>query len=355
VSPRERWLIFAVFAASASLTILWLGRNLTFFFDECDFLHRGDTLSLASLLAPHNEHWVTLPYVAYSGVRAAFGTGSYLPYLALLVVVHVATAAGLMRLIRPPALALALTCFFFFLGSGYENQFWAFQITFVGATGFGVWALVVARERPALGAVLLTAGVATALIALAFIPAAAVLMRRRAAWLLVPIAAFVPWYLAFGHSAVEQEGDAVTVESLARVPAYVLTGIQYVAARMSGLGPDLAGLLLIAAAASVALLIARGWRPPALAVAGAAGLVALFALIGLGRADTLSPAPRYVTTAAPFVFMLLTPLAALGRVKVAALVGVLLLSGAMASNATLMRDGAAQFEQHATGELRCDP
>ena len=355
MSRRERWLIFAVFAASASLTILWLGRNLTFFFDECDFLHGRDVLSLASLLAPHNEHWVTLPFLAYSGVRAAFGTGSYLPFLALLLVVHVWTAAGLMRLIRPPVLGLALTCLFLFLGSGYENQFWAFQITFVGATGFGVWALVVARERPILSAVLLTAGVATALIALAFIPAAAVLMRRRAAWLLLPLAAFVPWYLAFGQSAVEQRGDSVTVESLARVPAYVLTGVQYVAARMSGLGPDLAGVLLIAAAAVAALLIARGWRPSPVAVAGAAGLVALFALIALGRADTLSPAPRYVTSAAPFVFMLLTPLAALGRLRFAAILGILLLSGAFASNASLMRDGAAQFEQHAASDRRCNP
>lgn len=355
MSPRERWLIFGGFALSAAVTILWLARGLTFFFDECAFLHDRDVGSLTSLLAPHNEHWVTLPLLAYSGIRSAFGTGSYLPFLVLLVIVHIATAAGVVRLILPPALGLALACLFLFLGSGYENQFWAFQITFVGATGFGVWAFVLARDRPLLSAVLLTAGTATALVALAFIPAAAVLMKRRAAWLLLPLGAFVSWYVAFGHGGVAQSGEVVTIESVARVPLYVTGSIQSVAGRMSGLGPDLAGAILVASTGIVAILLAKGWRPSAIPVAGLVGIVALFALIGLGRADTPGYPPRYVTVAAPLVFMMLTPLAGLRRHWLPPLLGIVVLAGAFTSNALTMRDGAAQFQQYASTERRCDP
>lgn len=59
---------FAVaFAAGVGLLVL-LGRGLWFFTDEWEFLLNRRELALAPLVAPHNEHWVSLPILIYRGL-----------------------------------------------------------------------------------------------------------------------------------------------------------------------------------------------------------------------------------------------------------------------------------------------
>lgn len=348
---------FVAVAVVAVALTLWLGRDLSFFMDECDFLNTRDPTDPASLLAPHNEHWVTIPLIAYSGIVAAFGISSYLPFVALLSLVHVFTAAGVLALLRPTAYALGAAVLLLFLGSGYENQFWAFQIGFVGATGFGVWAMVATRHRrPALAACLLTAGAACSLTGLAFIPAVAVMngRRRDAVWLAVPIMAFLAWYLAFGRQTVGIHRDPFTVEAIALVPGFVVGSIQSTLGRMTGFGPTLTVVVLAAVGVAAVVAVWRGWRPSGLVVAGAVGLVALFAIIGLGRAHLPGYAPRYVTTAAPFVFAAFAPLFAFkGRVPIA--LAAIVFAVALSSNLFAMRDGSAQMAHLGTTDLRCEP
>jgi hypothetical protein len=349
--------VFAAMAAVAVALTLWLGRDLTFFMDECAFLLARDPTDPASLLEPHNEHWVTIQLIAYSGIVAAFGIGSYLPFLAFLSLVHVFTAAGVLALLRPAGYALAASVLLLFLGSGYENQFWAFQIGFVGATGFGTWALVAtARGRPALAALLLTASAATSLTGLAFIPAAAVMMERRrdVLWLALPILAFLAWYLAFGRQAVDIHRDPFTVEAIALVPGFVAGSIHSTVSRMLGVGSTVTLIVLAGVGVAAAVAVWRGWRPSRLVVAGALGLVVLFAIIGLGRAHIPGYAPRYVTTAAPFVFALFAPAFA-WRGRVALVLAAVVFGVALSSNVVAMRDGSAQMAYLGTTDLRCEP
>jgi hypothetical protein len=352
--------MLVVFAAAAAVAVgltLWLGRDLTFFMDECDFLNTRDLGDPESLLAPHNEHWMTVPLIAYSAIVAVFGIGSYLPFLALLTLVHVFMAAGVLALLRPPIYALAAAVLLLFLGSGYENQFWAFQIGFVGATGLGVWALVATRDgRPALAAVLLTLSAATQLTGLAFIPAAAIMNARRrdAIWLAMPVLTFLAWYVAFGRQAVDVHRDPFTLEAIALVPGFVAGSIHSTVGRMAGIGPTATLIVLAAVGAGAAVAMWRGWRPDRLVVAGAVGLVVLFAIIGLGRAHIPGYAPRYVTTAAPFVLAVLAPLAGFrGRLPLA--LGAIVFAVALSSNLIAMRDGSAQMAYLETTELRCEP
>jgi hypothetical protein len=349
--------VFAAMAVAAVALTLWLGRDLTFFMDECDFLNTRDPTDPMSLLAPHNEHWMTIPLIAYSGIVAVFGIASYLPFLAFLSLVHVFTAAGLLALLRPARYALGASVLLLFLGSGYENQFWAFQIGFVGATGLGVWALVATqRGRPALAACLLTAGAATQLIGLAFIPAAAVMSvrRRDVLWLALPILTFLAWYLAFGRQAVGIHRDPFTMEGIALVPGFVAGSIHSTVARISGFGPTLTLILLAGLGVAAAVAAWRGWRPSRLVVAGAVGLVVLFGIIGLGRAHIPGYAPRYVTTAAPFVFAVFAPLFAI-RGRAAVTVAAIVFAVALTSNVLAMRDGSAQMAYLETTNLRCEP
>lgn len=353
---RHRLAVFVVIALVAIVLTLWLGRDLTFFMDDCAFLARDPT-DPSSLLEPHNEHWMTIPMIAYLGVVAVFGTASYLPFLAFLSLLHVFLAAGVLAVLRPAGYGLAAAVLVLFLGSGYENQFWAVSTGFVGGTGLGVWALVAAaRGRPALAASLLTVGVACSLTVLAFIPAAAVMNARRrdVLWLALPTLTFVAWYLAFGRQTIGIHRDPFTLEAVTQMPGFVVGSIHSTVSRMTGFGPTLTLVLLVGLGVVVGVAAWRGWRPDRLAVAGAVGLIALFGMIALGRAHIAGYAPRYVTTAAPFVFAAFAPLAGFrGRLPLALATVVFVV--ALSSNVLMMRDGSAQMGHLMTTELRCEP
>jgi hypothetical protein len=283
---------------------LWLGRHLWFYYDECDFLARslGNPMDY---LRPHNEHFVALPFLLYGVWRLLVGTESYAPYLLLLAITQIFMAAGLYRLLVSRSRWFAIFAFalLLFLGSGYENQFWAFQIGFVLATAFGAWALVAAdRQRTLAAAILLIASAASSNIGLAFIPATAIVIGRRRglAWLALPLVAFGAWYEAFGRITAPAN-QMFAPQQLVLVPGYVLASINHALAGITGLGIVAAVALIIALLVGGAIAIARGWRPPALLIAAFVGIVALFAIIGLGRAQLPVLPPRYVTTAAVFV------------------------------------------------------
>jgi hypothetical protein len=177
---------------------LWLGRNLWFCNDECDFLRRN-LGSLTDLLRPHNEHWVTTAFLAYGSLKLLVGTASYMPYLLLLAATHVFMAAGVYQLVAPRSRWFAIFCFtlLFFLGSGEENQLWAFQVGFVIASGFGAWALVMAdRRRPLAAALLLVASTASS----------------------------NAWYAAYGHTAT-LINNPLTPEQLTLLPGYLLGSV----------------------------------------------------------------------------------------------------------------------------------
>jgi hypothetical protein len=341
---------------------LWLGRNLWFYFDECDFLTR-DLGSLSDLLRPHNEHWVTMAFLAYGSLKLLVGTASYMPYLLLLAATQIFMAAGVYQLVAPRSRWFAIFSFalLLFLGSGDENQFWAFQVGFVLASGFGAWALVMAdRQRPLAAAFLLIASTASSNTGLAFIPAAAAVIGRRRGlvWLAIPVVAFGAWYEAYGR-AVAPVNRVLAPEQLALLPGYVLGSVNHALAGITGLGIVAASALLIALLAGGTIAIGRGWRPPGLVVASLVGIVAFFVVIGLGRAQLPIYPPRYVTTVAVFVLAgagSLLPLRIPPSARRFAL-GAALVFGfvALTSNALAMREGAhIQLALDLTAE-RCEP
>ena len=340
---------------------LWLGRHLSFYYDECDFLTRslGNPMDY---LRPHNEHFVALPFLLYGAWRLLVGTESYAPYLLLLAITQIFMAAGLYGLLVSRSRWFAIFAFalILFLGSGFENQFWAFQVGFVLATAFGAWALVAAdHEQPLAAALLLIAGVASSNVGVAFIPATAILIGRRRglAWLALPCIAFGTWYEAFGRAAAPVS-KMFAPEQLVLVPGYVLASVNHALAGITGLDIVAVVVLLLCLPGIGAIAMFRGWRPPALLVAGLVGALAHFTLIGLGRAQLPVGAPRYVTAAAVFFlaaggsllpFHVPLPARRLGLALVLAFGFV-----ALGSNALAMRDGAhTQWERDQT-QYRCD-
>ena len=123
--------------------ILWIGRSQWFFGDDWAIL--APHLDGAIML-PHVGHWNLIPAVVFQGVRDWLGLGSYLPFLALAVLAHLAVAhlgwRILLRVGAHPWVATLLSILMMLFGGGSENIFWAFQFGFMGAVALGLAVLL---------------------------------------------------------------------------------------------------------------------------------------------------------------------------------------------------------------------
>ncbi len=283
-------------AALAAGVVLYLGRSLTFWHDEWRSITFDGNWS--DFLRPVNEHWSTLPLLAYRATFHIVGLDSYLPYLAQVVVLHAIAVAGAYVLVRRRIGRLAATLVsvpLLLLGSGAENLFWAFQTGFVGSVAFGVWCLVALEQRgrwaPVAASALLLASLMSSGIGLVFVVAAAVRtlleprFRRRALAVVPPLAAYLAWYAWAGHEPVDGLGQ---VASPAEIGGFVARGVAHSTAAVTG-----AGLLprgeIVAGIGFVAALVGLAWaaivrRPRPLATASVLAIVALYVLAGSVRA-----------------------------------------------------------------------
>jgi hypothetical protein len=342
-------LLFILACAVAVCLLLYLNRYSTFFHDEWSFILDRRAWSLEAFMRPHNEHWALMPAIVYKVLFATVGLHSYLPYLAVLMAVHVAASSAVYVLVRRhngQVPALAAGTLMLFLGTGEDNLFWAFQMGFVGAAAAGAWAIVLLVTRSSLraevgAALLLVVAVATQGTSLFFVAATVAMLaldtgRWRRLWVVVPATvAFGAWYVAFGSSAISAHRDPLTLAGLQQVPTYVVTGASYAIGRLTGWGEQVGLVLFVGLGFATAVHIS-GRRPlRSAAVAGFAGLLAQFALTGMVRAQlgvTQATSSRYVYIAAililvatsgwigtRFAELRLRPLAVLGAVFVLAL------------------------------------
>jgi hypothetical protein len=293
------WAAHLVSLAAGGLFLLKLDHWGWFWFDDWDFVQdRGLVHSQLGLWAPHNDHWSTLPILAYRALLTTFGMGSYLPFLILLTILHLALAHVLwrlsMRVGASPLVATALVTVFVFLGAGAQNMVWAFQIGFVGSVLFGwLWAWAADHDGGfglrdaaawALGlASLMCSGIGVPML---MVVAVAVALRRgvRAAALAVsaPLLAFAVWYVLYGRQAVRQA--PIDKSTLLAVGTYTFNGIENAFSTtvgFAGAGAVLAVLLVYG-------LLRRDRSPgagpsDAIARAGTAGVVLTYAFIGIGR------------------------------------------------------------------------
>ncbi len=125
------WLLALGVLAAALGRILHLGRGTTFFFDEWNFLLDRNEISISNLLESHNGHLSAIPVAVYQFLLRLFGGGTYFPYRLLSALLHclIALTAGLM--VRRRAgfiLSVATIVLIGFMGAGWQNWLWGFQI-----------------------------------------------------------------------------------------------------------------------------------------------------------------------------------------------------------------------------------
>jgi hypothetical protein len=316
--PHAR-VIVTIAALVASAAILWLARSSTFYYDEWTFILGAPDWTWVTLLRPHNEHPVMLARAIYAALLSTVGLRSYLPYMAVLLALHVASVVLLFELVRRRAgdlVALGSAALLMVLGAGYEDLLWAFQIQFIGSVACGLGMLLAlegrrTRRNLLIAAALLTTSLMFSGVGLFFGVAAAVQLaatpgrRRDLAWLAPTAVALGAWYLAFGRD-YERESQT-SFAAIAELPLFVVWGLGSSAGGLIGVS-GFAGLVVLAA---TGLVVGFAWRRggvPALGLGILGGLVSFYAVIGLIRAQfgyQQSSAPRYTYVGAVFFLLLL--------------------------------------------------
>jgi hypothetical protein len=290
--------VFAAVVAAAFPLYLVLGRDQWFFQDDWEFLANRDGGSFTSLMEPHNEHWSTLPVIAYRLLWTVFGLRTYVPYQALAIATHL-TVAVLLRVVMRragvhPWLATASASAFVLFGSGFQDIVWGFQIGFVGPVVFGLLQLLLTDHdgpvdrRDALGLVcgalaLLCSGTAVTMVVVVGL---AVVIRRgpRPALLqTAPLAAlYLLWWGAYGREGAPDR-DRGTLRQVLRFVHRGLRGaVEDLTTYRWIFWPFVAAVLV----GAVLVVVHRGrdWRARlAVPIAMAGGALVFFTITGIGR------------------------------------------------------------------------
>ncbi len=216
MTPSVARRVFAVLAVTAFIVIIWLGLGMTFFADEWSWIEGRSLGDPATWWAPHNEHWTTLSILLYRVLVETVGIGSYVPYLALAVGLHVVVCLLVYVLLERssgPLVALIGGTIVLFFGSGFEDLYWAFQMDYNLGMALGLGALVV-TDGPATWR---RAGVVAALLMAALMSSGFGIVMSVAVgteWLMVrslaevrpdpglPAGAFLAWFILVGWAGL---------------------------------------------------------------------------------------------------------------------------------------------------------
>ncbi|MEO6627203.1 MAG: hypothetical protein ABIP03_01400, partial [Aquihabitans sp.] len=316
----------ALLVPVALIFYLVIGRTQWFFQDEWRFLVERDGGDVTNLLAPHNEHWVTLPAILYRGLWHVLGLRHYEIYQLPAISAHIASSVLLWFIMRrahvgPWIATTAATAFLFFADVELDIT-WAFQITFMGSVAFGLAQLVLADHDGPLGprdVGGILAGVASVMCAatgLVLIPAVALTVWVRRGWRSAAVhtmpttIVYLTWLATAGAGTLSKQraGAGATVR-------FVQVGLEAALTRFAGASWLAVTLGLLASAGLVVRwqhgggeFLRRSIAPIALAISA----FGLLLVTGMNRVLTqgvsFATTPRYSHVA----IALLLPLIAVG-------------------------------------------
>jgi hypothetical protein len=329
------------------------GSGTSFYFDEWNFVLDRIGTDADTFLQPHNEHLSLVPVAIYKVLFATAGLDDYGAYRAVALVLHLACALLLYLFVRPrvgPALAVVFAALLLFLGAGYFDVLWPFQIGYLASLAAGLGALL-ALERASRGGdvaatLLLVVSVASSGLGIPMLLGAAAYLlcrpdRRSRLWVVaVPAVLYAAWYLGYGKGAIKRQNATA-------LPRYAADEVAAAMGAVAGLTIEWGRILAVGGVALVAhrLATARRIAPSLVAVLVAGG--AFWLLNGLARAQFGEPgASRYVYPGALFVLLIAAELLRSTRVqpRVVAIVGVLAGAAILSGLGDFQRGGASLRE-----------
>lgn len=313
-------LVVAVIASG--IMLVHLTRGTSFWADDWIWIatRRGNTVD--AFLAPYNGHLSLVPIAIYRLMFAVFGIGSYTPYRALVIALSLVVAVLVFLYARSrvgAVVALLAAVLMLFLGPGWQDTMWAFQIPWLIVCAVGILALMLIERRTWLadaGACALTfLAICSTSLGIAFAIGIAVdlaLTRRRwrDAWIVgVPLVPYAIWTLHYHPSLIDATAIPTIPLSIAKAAAAALSGLT----GLSGIRPFnetgtslIYGWPLLVIASAFVLRRARTARPRARAGSLAATFVAFAASVSIVHGELANPlSSRYV-----YVYSLLAALLA---------------------------------------------
>jgi hypothetical protein len=311
-SVDRRWLSLHVASLAAAVPILaWVNRDQWFAADEWVLIMRnglGSNPTRDGLFAPHFEHWITAGILVYKALYGAFAARTYVPYVAVMIVVILAVAhlswRLLLRIGVNAALATAVAALTIVMAVGWENRSTAFQMVVIAPVALGFGALLVMptsgplRRRDAIVVGLLLLGLmcsGTGVTMTVVVVLAAVLARGwkvAAGIAAVPAVVYGIWYVAEGSSG--QRDQTPMSDAVRDLPGFVWRGITHALDDLALV--EHAGVLLL-----VLIVVWVAWKawsagprrqPWPLVIATTVGALASVTLTGLRR-STAPPVSRY--------------------------------------------------------------
>jgi hypothetical protein len=362
------------FAVLALVTLLGIGvlfhmtRGTSFWFDEWVWITGRRASSVGNFLQPYNVHLSLVPIALYRVMFAVFGLHDYAPYRLLGLAGHASCAVLVFVYARPRVgglAALLATVLILFLGPGWQDILWPFQLTWTIAMATGIAAYLMLDQRRAwcdvAACLLLTLSVASTSLGVAIALGVAIdiaLTRRRMrdAWIVViPLALYAIWVLAYHPKGIIVseifQVPSLTAQALAGALSS-LTGL----AGLSGVTPAASsgtalefGVPLTAVALAAGTWLVRRRGVSARAVSLASVLLVFSVLTTLGRGFAGALVSRYLYVECIFVVLLavelIRGLAWTPRAALAAILVVVLISlsnfGAMRSSAQYLRSQGA--------------
>jgi hypothetical protein len=219
-----------------AVVLVHLSRGASFWADDWLWITGRRGGSLDTFLSPYKGHLSVLALAIYRALFATAGIGSYAPYRLLVVVLSLLVVVLLFAYARPrvgPFLALLAAVSLLFLGPGWQNVLWPFQIPslIVCAAGIGALMLLDRRTRSAdiAASALTLLAICSTSLGLVFAVGIAVdvgLSRRRwrDAWIVVvPLALYAIWALGYQPNPIKVSAFPTVPVNLAKAAAAALS------------------------------------------------------------------------------------------------------------------------------------
>ena len=280
-----------------------------------------DLSSFHDLVSPYNQHWETIPIVAFQVLFLVFRLRTYVPYQLTVIVLHGIAALLLWTVMRRagvrPWFATIAAIAFVYFGHGRQDIVLAFQFGFDSALVLGLCAVLLVDHRGAhdgrdvlafIGSflALMCSGVAVTMIVVAAI---VVFVRRGLKATIVYVAPLAVVYLAWYESYARANFAGTPRGSVATMVGFVGSGL---AATFGALGSSPVAVWALAVLVVFGLAVA--WRTRSLGAAWtlplsfAAGALVFLSVTAFGRAYAgpgAADQSRYVDIAACLLLPLL--------------------------------------------------
>jgi hypothetical protein len=353
---------------ASGLLLYHLTRGSSFWGDDWAWITTRRANTVHNFLSPYDGHLSVLPLAIYRVMFAVFGIDSYAPYRLLVIVLSLVVGLLVFEYARHRVgsfVAMLVAALVLFVGPGWQDTMWTFQIGWELALGLGIGALIMLdRRTPAadIAACTLTFGsICSTSFGVAFAVGIAVdvaLTRRRwrDAWIPgIPLALYAIWALHYHPTGINWSEITLVPTNLVQTFAGGVAGILGLsgATALDPIGTNLtfgAPLLVVLAIVSVRSVAGRRFsvRAGALLVV----LIVFSALTTLGRAFETPLISRYIYPDCVLIALFAVELARGARPTrpvQALLAGLALI--AVISNVGVLRTGGAYLRQVGAGTI----